>query len=72
MGPAPARCSFMSTSAAARYSTVSNPWLNLPARSIFATSDRGMGLPVRTCRAKRESTSGVGSHRSRSCEGNST
>lgn len=49
----------MSTSAHDRYSTVLKPSLNFEARSIFATSDRGMGLSVRWCRAKRSSTSGV-------------
>jgi hypothetical protein len=42
----PARCSFMSMSALARYSTVAKPWLNVAARSILCTSSAGMGFPV--------------------------
>ncbi len=36
----------MSTSAAARYSTVAKPWLNFDARLIFSTSAAGIGWPV--------------------------
>ena len=43
---APARWSFMSTSAALRYSTVPKPWLKVAAFSIFAVSSFGIGAPV--------------------------
>ena len=39
-------CSFMSTIALARYSTVSNPWLNFDELRIFSTSAAGIGAPV--------------------------
>jgi len=42
----PARCSFMSTSALARYSTVAKPWLKVEAFSILSTSAGGIGWPV--------------------------
>ena len=47
-----ARCSFMSTSAAARYSTVANPWLNGSGRlDLGGQCAAGIGSPVRTCSA---------------------
>ena len=62
----------MSTSALERYSTLSKPLLNFEAASIFFTSASGIGSPVLQWRAKRSSTSRVGSQLSSSCDGNST
>ena len=44
--PSGRMCRSMSTIAADKYSSVAMPWLNLLARSIFSTSDCGIGSPV--------------------------
>ena len=62
----------MSTIAEARYSTVAKPWLKVLADLILSTSPAGMGSPVSVCRAKFDSSSGVGSQCSFSWLGSST
>ena len=61
----------MSMMAAERYSVTAKPWLKVRAFSILSTSALGMEWPF-TSTAKRESTSGVDSQFSFSCDGNST
>ncbi len=57
---------------AARYSTVSKPWLKSWLLVIFSTSAAGMTSPVFQCLAKVLSTSGSDAQCSMICEGSST